>query len=355
MPRKQASGATKAGATKTARKKRATKVPQQSVGLSAAECQLEGLPPELSTLADQVDAIGGRVLTSYHEPWAGGLVLLAALPIERVAPTPFQRELSKTHAERLRDVIPKVGRFLDPIVVVANGSAQGSADRAGADDGAGPAFITPNGMHRLSAMRALGAKAIIALVVPEHEVAYRILALNTEKAHNLRDKALEVVRMAEALQADESGARRKETELALEFEQPAYLTLGLCYEQNGRFSGGAYMPVLTRCEEFQDAPLRETMPARKQRAERLLELDHEVNEAVKKLKEAGFTSGYLKPVVVARINPLRFVKKTPGEPTRADFDKTITRMLEGARKFDASKVKASDIALAASMGAGEEN
>lgn len=58
--------------------------------------------------------------------------------------------------------------------------------------------------------------------------------------------------------------------------------------------------------------------------------------------------------MVARINPLRFIKAKPNEPARADFDKTIARMMEGARKFDPSKVKASDVALAASMGVSDE-
>jgi ParB family chromosome partitioning protein len=235
-------------------------------------------------------------------------------------------------------VIPKVGRFLDPIVAVPDG------------DG----FITPNGMHRLTAMRALGAKAITALVVPEREVAFRILALNTEKAHNLRDKAFEVIRMLRALVADPASAERHESEFGLEFEQPALLTLGICYEQNGRFSGGAYMPVVSRCEAFMDEPLADCLAQREQRAEQLLALDTLVAAAVERLKESGFTSGYLKPIVVARINPLRFVKAKPGEPVRGDFDKTIERMMEGARKFDPSKVKAADIALAASMGAGDE-
>ena len=46
------------------------------------------------------------------------------------------------------------------------------------------------------------SKSIVALVMPEPEIAYRILALNTEKAHNLKDKALEVIRMARAIAAD---------------------------------------------------------------------------------------------------------------------------------------------------------
>jgi ParB family chromosome partitioning protein len=278
-------------APKSKPRKRKKVVDAKSVGLSPAECEQPSLARELEPLAARIRDAGGRVLCSYREPLSGGLVVFAALPIDQISPTPFQRELSKTHAQRLSEVIPKVGRFLDPVVAVATKEG----------------FMTPNGMHRLSAMNTLGAKAITALVVPEPEIAYRILALNTEKAHNLRDRALEVIRMAHAMAESPDTAERHESELVLEFEQPALLTL-----------------------------------------------DALVNEAVKKLKESGFTSGYLKPVVVARINPLRFVKAKPGEPVRGDFHKTIGKMMEGARKFDPSKVKASDIALAASMGSSDE-
>jgi ParB family chromosome partitioning protein len=317
---------------------RKPKVEAASVGLTATECGDQAAASALDALAAQVARAGGSVLSRYREPLGGHWVVFAALPIDKVERTPFQRELSKAHAERLGTVIPKVGRFLDPIVAVPDGEG----------------FITPNGMHRLTAMRALGAKAITALVVPEREVAFRILALNTEKAHNLRDKALEVIRMLRALVAEPESTRRHESEFVLEFEQPALLTLGICYEQNGRFSGGAYMPVVSRCEAFLDQPLAQCLALREQRAQKLLALDALVAEAVERLKESGFSSGYLKPIVVARINPLRFVKANPGEPVRGDFDKTIERMMEGARKFDPSKVKASDIALAASMGASDE-
>jgi ParB family chromosome partitioning protein len=337
MPRAQKSPSGKA-ARKAPARRRKTAAEPGTMGLSARECEVATRPPELAALVERIEHAGGCVLSSYREPLAGGWVLLSALPLDHVEPTPYQRELSKAHAERLGEVIPKVGRFLDPIVAVASNGG----------------FITPNGMHRVAAMKALGARAITALVVPESEVAYRILALNTEKAHNLRDKALEVVRMAHALAEDGANASRLETDFVLEFEQPSYLTLGLCYERNGRFSGGAYLPVVSRCEEFRPEPLKQTLPWRAARADKLMQLDVLVNDAVKRLKDAGFSSGYLKPVVVARINPLRFVKAAPGAPVRGDFDKTIDRMLEGARKFDPSKVKASEIALAASMGAGDE-
>ena len=321
-----------------AKRKRKVKPAPASVGLEATECASDAAPSAIEDLAARVEEAGGAVLSRYREPLGGHWVMLAALPIDKVEPTPYQRELSKAHAERLATVIPKVGRFLDPVVAVPSDSG----------------FITPNGMHRLSAMRQLGARSIVALLVPEQEVAFRILALNTEKAHNLRDKALEVVRMLRAL-VETPASARPETDFVLEFEAPALLTLGICYEHNGRFSGGAYMPVVSRCDAFREQPLRESLKVREAQAHKLLALDELVSEAVKRLKEVGFTSGYLKPVVVARINPLRFVKATPGEPVRGDFDRTVERMMESARKFDPSKVKAADIALAASMGASEES
>jgi ParB family transcriptional regulator, chromosome partitioning protein len=331
---KTASKPKAASVAKTPRKKK-TKAEAGSVGLGADECGSGSTPAEMKSLVAAIARAGGAVLTSYREPLGGFWVALAALPIACVAPTPYQRELSKTHADKLATVIPKVGRFLDPIIAVQDG------DR----------FITPNGMHRLSAMTQLGAKTIIALVVPEPEIAFRILALNTEKAHTLRDKAMEVIRMARALAT--SAPTKTESDMAFELEQPAYLTLGVCYERNARFSGGAYQSVVARCESFATTTIAASLVVREARASKLLELDEAVAAAVGRLKEAGFNSGYLKPIVVARINPLRFVKPGAAD-AKPDFDKTIDKMIDGAGKFDASKVRAQDVALAASIGGGDE-
>jgi ParB family chromosome partitioning protein len=315
---------------------RKKKAQAASVGLDAGEVAEGKAPKELDTLAAQVSAAGGAVLARYREPFGANWVLLVSLPIDKIEATPYQRELSETHAGRLAGVIPKIGRFLDPVIAVRH------------DD----AFWTPNGMHRLNAMRRLGTKSIVALLVPEHEVAYRILALNTEKAHNLKDKSLEVVRMARGLAAIADSAKRPESDWAFEFEEPGYLTIGMCYEENGRFSGGAYMPVVKRCVEFSDKPLGKSLAEHEGRAKQLLELDKLVAEAVAKLKAAGFVSAYLKPFVIARINPLRWQKAAkPGQKApRGAWDATITKMLESAKKFDASKIKQSDLAAAASAG-----
>ena len=320
----------KAAATdKPATKKKTTRkkaVEAGSRGLAAPDLAEEA---EVPALACAIVEDGGTVLGSYRDPLGGHPTLFAGLPIDRVEPTPFQRDLSATHVKRLGEVIDKLDWFLDPIVVVRG------------EDGK---YLTPNGNHRLSAMRALGAKSIVALVVPEYAIAYKILALNTEKAHNLREKALEVIRMARSLGDLDD---RPETDYALEFEEPAFLTLGLCYEQRPRFSGGAYNPVLRRVDAFLEQPVADALRVREKRAEKVLALDDAVNEAIERLKAKGLESPYLRAFVVARINPLRWKKEGGG-----DLDDILDTMIAGAKKFDPAKVSADQ--LASTGGAPEE-
>src|SRR6476619_6665907 len=172
---------------KPSTRKRKVKAEPGTVGLTADEVATGSPPAEVGKLRAGIEGAGGHVLAAYREPYGGHWLALAALPLDKVKPTPYQRELSKAHAERLASVIPKVGRFLDPVIAVPE------ADH----------FISPNGMHRLAALGSLGAKSVLALVMPEPEIAFRILALNTEKAHNLKDKALEVIRMARAIAAED--------------------------------------------------------------------------------------------------------------------------------------------------------
>jgi ParB family chromosome partitioning protein len=220
-------------------------------------------------------------------------------------------------------VIETLGRFLDPIITVRK------------DEG----YWTPNGNHRLQAMRKLGAKSVIALVVPDPDVAFKILALNTEKAHNLKEKSLETIRMLRALSEEQPA--RSEREFAFEFDQPAFLTLGAAYEERPRLSGGAYNPVLRRIDDFLDERLPKALKERTRRAGIILEIDDGVTAVVNKLKGRGFTSPYLRPFVVARINPIRFSKST-----EFDFDDVLDRMKKNVQKFNVEKVKQDDVVRA---------
>jgi ParB family chromosome partitioning protein len=322
-------------AKKTAKKKttRRKKAEPDSRGLAAPQV-LEGAPPaEVGALEERVGSAGGAVLGRYRDPLGGGWLVLAALPVQAVAPTPFQRDLSDAHVKRLTAAIDKVGTFLDPVIAVP------------APDGEEAAFWTPNGHHRLSALRALGARTVTTLISPEPALAYRILALNTEKAHGTKERALEAVRMARGLA--ELDPTRKESEFELELEDGSLVTLGWCYEDRARFAGGAYAPALKASDGFLDLPVGEALEVRRARATRLLAIDERVAEIIKTLKERGFDSPYLRNFVVARIRPFRPRGKPAPEP-----DALLDLMEKAAEKFDVGKIKTDQIAKTA--GGGED-
>src|SRR5437899_7142507 len=192
-------------------RRRPRKAKPGTKGHGPAECRLQQPTGAAAEAAEAIAKAGGCVVGSYKEPLAGHPVLLCVLPIDAIEPTPFQRDLSDTHHKRLADVINKTGRFLDPVIAVV-------APKDG--------FWTPNGRHRLAAMRRLGAKSIAALIVADREVAWQILALNTEKAHNLKERALEVIRIYRGLV--DADAAQPEADFAFYLEESALVTLGVC-------------------------------------------------------------------------------------------------------------------------------
>jgi ParB family chromosome partitioning protein len=284
------------------------------------------LPNSVRELADQINADGGAALAAYQEPVGDHWHLFAMIPTSKLEPTPFQRDLSPAHMKRLVEVMKKLKRFTEPIVVVRSG------------DG----YWTPNGNHRRAAAAKLGAEMIPAIVMPEPEVAYQILALNTEKAHNLKDKALEVIRMYRGRL--ESQPRASEKDFEFEFEKAAFITLGLCYEQKKKFSGGAYSPILTRVDTFMSKPLREAMEEREERAATVQHADDLVNELVAKGKKRGLMHPYLKNFIIARCNPLTRVRKTM--PTYKAAMSSLTKSLE---EFDLGKIHFGQVREAANL------
>ena len=309
----------------TAKRKRAPrKAAAASRGIAPEDCRLDAESAEIAAVRRRIEEEGGAVLGAYRDPLGGNPLVLASLPIDKVEPTPFQRDLSEAHHKKLAGVIDRTGIFLDPVIAIT-----------GPDGG----FWTPNGRHRLAAMQRLGGRAITALVVPKREIAWQILALNTEKAHNLRERSLEVIRIYRGL-LDEDGARPEES-FAFYLEEAALVTLGLCYEKKGNFAGGAYAPILRRLESLTDEPLRKAMVAHEKRAEMVFTLEERVGEVVSKLRARGLVSPYLRTFVVARINPLRWIK---GElPTLEEVLKT---MRERAAKFNTDRIKQEDLATA---------
>ena len=281
-------------------------------------------PKSLAALAGEVEKDGGTPLALYREPVGDYWHLFALLPLEQVKPTPYQRDLSKTHTERLKKVIARLKRFVDPVVVVRAGEKE---------------YWTPNGNHRRAVLEKLKAKFVPAIVIPEAEVAFQILALNTEKAHNLKEKSLEVIRMYRGLKDQQGG--KEEAGFAFEFEEAYFITLGLLYEKRPRFAGGAFSPLLRRVDTFLKEPLRKAYAEREARAARVEAADDLLAKRVAELKKRGVNHPYVKNFVMARCNPLTRARKT-----LPSFEVALERLTRSLDEFDTGKVSYQDVARA---------
>jgi ParB family transcriptional regulator, chromosome partitioning protein len=301
--------------------------------MTAAETPLEFTREDIAPLVTLVREAGGAAIGAYREPLSGRSLLVASLPLAAVQPTPFQRDLSPTHVRRLAQRIDETGVFLDPLIVVRG------------EDGR---FWTPNGRHRLAAAKFLGLRLVTALISPEESLAYRILALNTEKAHNLKDRSLEVIRMARNLARRDPEAA--ESKFAAEFEAAELLTLGIVYQSTPRFAGGAYGSFLKKVDRFSDRSLAASLREREGYAARLLEIDGQVKRIIAALQARGFKSPYLRSYVVARINPVRFHKMKKGDTQPPmPIAAALTRMAAAAKKFNPKTVSMGDVALVAAV------
>jgi ParB family chromosome partitioning protein len=280
-------------------------------------------------LAEQVEKDGGHALAIYQEPVGDHWQIFCLLPMGRVEATPYQRDLSPTHVKRLQEVVKKLDRFVDPIVVMA--------PRPGL-------YWTPNGNHRRAVLERLKAKWVPAILVPEHEVAFQILALNTEKAHNLKEKSLEVIRMYRGLIKEEPD--QGEEDYAFQFESAHFVTLGLLYEEDKRFAGGAFAPILRRVDKFLRGDFPRTYKERQARADLVREADVALGRVVDRLKKRGIRHPYVKNFVLARTTPLTRQRKT-----LPSFEQTFRRLTANLEDFDASKVRYEDIQRSAIMAA----
>lgn len=288
--------------------------------------RLTNAPEEIKKLAEQIDKDGGKVLSIYQEPYGKNWQIFALLPLEKVKPTPFQRDLSPSHVKRLQEVIEEVKRFIDPIVVIRYTNGE---------------YWTPNGNHRREALLRLGAKEIPAIVIPDISVAFQILSLNTEKAHNLREKSLEVIRMYRGLL--ETNGNIQEIEYAFQFEEAYFITLGLIYEQNLKFGGSAYVPVLKKVDDFLDMSLPKALEERQKRANLLKEVDDLIEPIVQSLRERGINHPFLKQAVVSKVNPIKRKRKVSIE--YVNLFKQMKRSLE---KLDPSSITMEELIALAS-------
>jgi ParB family chromosome partitioning protein len=279
------------------------------------------------TLADQVQRDGGRVLAIYQEPVGDHWQVFCLLPREKVEASPYQRDISPTHVKRLTEAVKRLDRFVDPIVAVS--------PRPGV-------YWTPNGNHRRTVLDKLKAEMVPAILVAEPEVAFQVLPLNTEKAHNLKEKSLEVIRMYRGALAEQPTST--EEDWAFQFESAHLITLGLLYEQNKRFAGGAFAPILRRVDKFLKTGLRKGLEEREERAGLVRAADETLASVVAKVKKRGINHPYVKNYLLARTTPLTKARKT-----LPSFDQTFKKLRENLEEFDVSKVRYDEIQRSAIM------
>ena len=111
--------------------------------------------------------------------------------------------------------------------------------------------------------------------------------------------------------------------LRVEFEEPHFITLGVCYEKNRRFAGGAYAPILKRVDKFLDGTFAKTLPERERRGDRrwLVRVGELFRDAVR-LNAAG--------VILVHNHP-------SGDPTPSPDDLHLTaEALAAGRLLDIS-------------------
>src|SRR2546428_4772120 len=278
-------------------------------------------------LASQVERDGGRILALYQEPVGEHWQIFCLSPGARCEASPYQRDLSPTHVKRLTESITRLDRFVDPIVVIS--------PRAGV-------YWTPNGNHRRAVLDKLKADFIPVILVVEPEMLFEVLPLNVEKAHNLKEKSLEVIRMYRALVTEEPDTT--EETWSSQFESPHFITLGLLYEENKRFAGGAFAPILRRVGKFLKGSFPRAWKEREARAELVRDADQALGQVVAKLKKRGINHPYVKNFVLARATPLTRQRKT-----LPSFDQTFKKLAENMETFDVAKVRYEDIQRSAIM------
>src|SRR5262249_12248538 len=122
-------------------------------------------------------------------------------------------------------------------------------------------------------------------------------------------------------------------------DEAALVTLGVCYERAPRFGGGVYHSILRRVETFTDEPLLSAIKDHEKRAAMVLDLAEKIAGVGKELKERGLVRPYLRSFVVARINPLRWIKDGP-----PPLEEVLKTMRERVSKFNVEKIRLQDLA-----------
>ena len=85
----------------------------------------------------------------------------------------------------------------------------------------------------------------------------------------------------------EEAPRSSEEDWAFQLESPHFITLGLVYDGNPRFAGGAFAPILKRVDRFLKGRLPATLEERGERAAQVVAADEALAQGGGGAQEAG--------------------------------------------------------------------
>src|SRR5207302_540381 len=142
----------------------------------------------------------------------------------------------------------------------------------------------------------------------------------------------------------EGEPRSTEENWAFQVESPHFITLGLLYESNKRFSGGAFAPILRRVDKFLKVALPKGLGEREERAAVVRATSVALVVVVAKIKKRGINHPYVKNYVLTRTTPLTRARKT-----LPSFEQTFRKLRDSLTDFEVGKVRYEDIQRSAIM------
>lgn len=252
----------------------------------------------------------------YKEPISNKELEFAILNIDDIQIHGYERAVSEEHLKKLMEAISKVGVYIDPITVFK--------------DPKGKYFVL-NGQHRLLAMKRLGYKQISSIIFDDPEIAKNIIALNTEKAPDIRDMARE----SKAIYMEYLQTTPQEPEnIVSKYLEAYYVTCGFAYEKMEKFGGSVLETLMRKVDLFLEQPLKEASRIREKRAEKLIDIYTRIIELEQKLKEQDIWHPFIRKEIFSHINPYKRLRIIPD-----DFDQVVEKLLYNLKNFDLDSFK----------------
>ena len=259
---------------------------------------------------------GEQIITRYEEPISSKKLVFTILNIDDIQIHDYERTISEEHLKKLMAAISKTGVYIDPITVFK--------------DNRGKYFVL-NGQHRLLAMKRLGYEQIPCIIFDDPEIAKNIIALNTEKAPDIRDMAKESKSIY--MEYLENYPQEPET-IAGKYIEAYYVTCGFAYEKMEKFGGSVLETLMRKVDLFTEHPLKQAVKIRQKRADKLIQIYNKIIEVEQELKEKDIWHPFIRKEIFSHINPYKRLRVIPD-----DFDQVIEKLVYNLENFDIASFK----------------